>query len=58
MDSIGMLFAGAVVLIVMMAFLKIWFPPDESKQNSISIRGTGSGVDVVLNMVKNEKNID
>lgn len=48
MDSIGMLFAGGVVLIVVMAFVSIYFPAGGSRDSSsITITGSGRGVDIV-----------
>lgn len=52
MDSIGILFAGGVVLICVMAFLSIYFPPrGSSDSGSITIHGTGKGVDLVDKLV-------
>lgn len=48
MEAIGMLFAGGVVLIVVMAFVSIYFPAGGHRDtSSITITGTGRGVDVV-----------
>jgi hypothetical protein len=48
MEAIGMLFAGGVVLIVVMAFVSIYFPAGGHKEiNSITLTGTGRGVDVI-----------
>ena len=48
MDVIGTLFAGGIVLIVVMAFVSIYFPAGGHKDtSSITITGTGRGVEVV-----------
>jgi hypothetical protein len=48
MDIIGITFAGFGCLIVLMAFVRIYFPADGNKDtSSITITGTGRGVDVV-----------
>ena len=48
MEAIGMLFAGGVVLIVVMAFVSIYFPAGGHRDtSSITITGTGRGVEVV-----------
>lgn len=51
MDAIGQLFAGGVVLICAMAFISFYFPPKESGNDSITIAGRGTGVNVVDKMV-------
>lgn len=52
MSDIGILFAGGVVIIVVMAFISMYFPPKNTQtNNSITIHGVGSGVDVVDKIV-------